>query len=59
MVNGFFKSQTSLSELKGVAPSSSKRAFSIIIIIIISMTNRVGFQAEYDESLWETFFCLS
>ena len=56
MVNGLFKSQSSLSELKGVAPSSSKRAFSIIII---SMTNRVGFQAEYDESLWETFFCLS
>ena len=59
MVNGLYKSQSSLSELKGVAPSSSKRAFSIIIIIIISMTNRVGFQAEYDESLWETFFCLS
>ena len=58
MVNGLYKSQSSLSELKGVAPSSSKRAFSIIIIII-SMTNRVGFQAEYDESLWETFFCLS
>ena len=56
VVNGLYKSHSSLSELKGVAPSSSKRAFSIIII---SMTNRVGFQAEYDESLWETFFCLS